>query len=565
MDQFKKLSRTKFLSGAWSITKDYFWNSEYRKYALSMVVALIVLELLFVYVNVLFNEWNVRFYNALQDLDKASFYTSVKEWFVLLAAILVVFISKFFMNLWLQLQWRIWMTDNYLNKWLGNKTFYGTKVIGSESDNPDQRIADDIRSFTNYTLSLTIGLLGTVVTFVSFIGILWGLSGELKFTLFEREIVIHGYLVWIALIYSVISTWLLHMIGRKLAILNFEQEKREATFRFSLMRIREYADSIAFYESHKYEGKNLRDKFYSIVENTKLIIRMMLSISIFRNIYANAANFFPVIVVAPRMFAQEIKFGQMMQTVNAFGRVQDSLSWIIDSYTLIADYRAVTARLTSFNESIVSWEHARNNNHVAFKAGEAIAVKNLKVRLPDNSDLLAIKEMKFDKDTLITGPSGSGKSTLMRVIAGIWPFAKGDVMLPKDKNVMFIAQKSYMPQGKFAEILSYPNFESMDKDMIVNLLKEVQLDRFVKRLNDVDEWARTLSGGEQQKVAFIRAILHQPDVLVLDEATSAMDEKSEELMYKLLKKHLSKTKIISIGHRSTLKKLHKQVLVINHV
>ncbi len=562
MTEFSNMSKTQFLKGAWLITKDYFWKSENWKYGALMILSLIGLELAFVYVSVLFNQWNVDFYDSLQELNQDKFYISVKKWFVLVGFILLVFVAKFFLNLWLQLQWRIWMTEKYLNKWLHNKTFYGIKIIGKETDNPDQRIADDIKSFTNYTLSLTIGLLGAIVSFVSFVGILWGLSGSFKINLFGHDITIYGYLVWLAIAYNVVSTWLLHIIARRLAILNFEQEKREATFRFSLMRIREYADSIALYDSEKFEIQNLKGKFQSIIENTISIIKKMLSISIFRNLYANAAGFFPVIVVAPRMFAGEIKFGGMMQTVGAFRAVQDALSWVVDSYTAIADYRAVTARLTGFIESIDAWEKYNKAKDIEIASGKNISLSNLEVMLPNNSTLYTLKNVDINDNTLITGVSGVGKSTLMRTIAGIWPFAKGKIKIPKSK-IMFVAQRSYMPQGTLLEVLGYPNIDKdFDSKQVVEFLKEAKLEKFIERLNSTEEWTRVLSGGEQQKIAFIRVLLAKPDVIFLDEATSAMDNDNEKLMYSLLTKYLPKSQIISIGHRDSLKKYHNDTLVI---
>lgn len=541
----------RLIGKSFKIAGEYFFKS--RK-AIIMLAGVILFELAFVYMNVQLNKWNVGFYNAIQELDKAAFLNTLPEFFYLLFVLITIFMSKLFLNLWLTLQWRIWLTDNYLNKWLSNQSFYGSKILGYESDNPDQRIADDIQSFTSTFLSLTIGLLSAVVTFCSFIAILWNLGGSLEFDLFGKHWNISGYLVWLALLYSLSSTFIVHLIGKKLISLQFEKERREANFRFSMMRVREYAESIALYNSGMSEKSSILEKFFMVVENYKQIIYKLLSLALFRNFYANIGNIGPVIMMAPKLFSGQMKFGEMMQGVGAFREVLDSLSFIIDSYSSLANFMAVTARLEGFINSINEWEATVFK--IDYSSGKQISF-DVKSYFPNGNLMFDSGNIVLNGDTLIQGESGSGKSTLFRILANMWPFAEGVVTLPQDKQLLYIPQKSYINNGSLRQVLSYPSepVEALDE-----LLKEFGLEHLLPELDIEKDWSKILSGGEQQRVALIRAIIARPDIIFMDEATSALNSKLAQKVLKVLKEHLPQTQIILISHDQEIKKVFPTVL-----
>lgn len=544
----------RLLGKSFKIAGEYFFKSKQAPYALMMLTGLILFELVFVYVSVQMNKWNVGFFNSIQDLDKAAFLKTIPVFFYILFSFIVVFMIKLFMSLWLQLKWRIWLTDNYLNKWLSNKSFYGTKVLGYESDNPDQRIADDIRAFSASFLTLTIGLLSSVVTFGSFISILWSLGGSLEFYLFGKHWNISGYLVWLVFAYSIISTFITHLIGKTLIRLQYEQERREANFRFSMMRVREYAESIALYDAGMAEKNSIMDKFLMVVENYKQIIYRLLSLALFRNFYTNIGNFAPVVMMAPKLFAGTMKFGEMMQGVSAFRQILDSLSWVVDSYSLLADFMAVTARLEGFINSINEWEETKLEVDYATGEHHAFSINSF---FPNSNLMFGASKVVLKGDTLIQGVSGSGKSTLFRILSKMWPFAEGTVTFPVDKSVLYIPQKSYINSGTLRQVLTYPSNEC---SRLEELVKEFNLEQLLPELDVEKDWSKILSGGEQQRVALIRAIIAKPGIIFMDEATSALDSELARSVLKTIKKYLPDTQIILISHDTEMKKAFATIL-----
>ncbi|MFI4983662.1 MAG: ABC transporter ATP-binding protein/permease [Rickettsiales bacterium] len=543
----------RLISKSFRIAGEYFCKSKAAPFALVMLIALIAFELLFVYVNVELNKWNVGFFNAIQDLNQVAFSKSVIAWLYLLVAFIGVFMVKLFINLWLTLKWRIWLTENYLNKWLSNKSFYGSKILGYESDNPDQRIANDINSFTSTFIDLTMGLLSSVVTFCSFIVILWNLGGSLEFTLLGKHHHIPGYLVWLALLYSGIATYVAHIIGKKLIRLQFEQERKEANFRFSMMRVREYAESIALYNAGMSEKSSIIDKFFVVVANYKQIIYKLLSLALFRNVYVIVGNIAPVIMMAPKLFSKQLHFGEMMQGVSAFRQILDSLSFIISSYSALAGFMAVTARLEGFLNSIDEWEET--DHKVEYKEDDHLAFA-LKSYFPSGELMFDIRKTKLKGDTLIQGTSGAGKSTLFRILAKMWPFAEGEVIMPSGKKLLYIPQKSYINTGTLRQVLTYP---SNSCDILEQLLKEFDLEHLTLELDVEKDWSKILSGGEQQRIALIRAIIDRPDIIFMDEATSSLNSKLAQAALLMVKKHLPQAQLILISHDLAMTKVFPNV------
>ena len=549
---------------AWAIARPY-WFSEDRWAGRGLLVAVIALNLGIVFINVLLNKWNNAFYNSLQDKDYAAFVSQLFKFTYLAAAYIVAAVYQLYLNQMLQIRWRRWLTDRYLTGWLKDTAYYRMQLHATETDNPDQRIAEDLRLFVSTTLGLSLGFLRAIVTLVSFIAILWVLSGP--FTIPWVNVTVPGYMVWTALLYAIVGTWLTNLIGRPLIQLNFNQQRYEADFRYSLVRFRETTEGVALYRGEADELRGFRDRFANVVRNWWGIMRQQKRLTSFTAGYSQVAIIFPFVVAAPRYFRGEFALGGLMQTASAFGQVQDALSYIISSYTDIAEWRAVVARLVGFNKALdqVRTEAAiQGIRHEEVPAG-GLDLEHVHLALPDGRPLVEDISVSLRRgDTaLISGPSGAGKSTLFRAIAGIWPFGRGRITMPAGDRVLFLPQKPYLPLGTIREIVSYPTPPAGLTDATLREgLEAVGLPQLGDKLDESANWALRLSPGEQQRIAFARALVQKPDWLFLDEATSAVDEASEGPLYALLRERLTGATVISVGHRSTLRTFHARRLVI---
>ena len=549
---------------AWAIARPY-WFSEDRWAGRGLLVAVIALNLGIVFINVLLNKWNNAFYNSLQDKDYAAFVSQLFKFTYLAAAYIVAAVYQLYLNQMLQIRWRRWLTDRYLTGWLKDTAYYRMQLHATETDNPDQRIAEDLRLFVSTTLGLSLGFLRAIVTLVSFIAILWVLSGP--FTIPWVNVTVPGYMVWTALLYAIVGTWLTNLIGRPLIQLNFNQQRYEADFRYSLVRFRENTEGVALYRGEADELRGFRDRFANVVRNWWGIMRQQKRLTSFTAGYSQVAIIFPFVVAAPRYFRGEFALGGLMQTASAFGQVQDALSYIISSYTDIAEWRAVVARLVGFNKALdqVRTEAAiQGIRHEEVPAG-GLDLEHVHLALPDGRPLVEDISVSLRRgDTaLISGPSGAGKSTLFRAIAGIWPFGRGRITMPAEDRVLFLPQKPYLPLGTIREIVSYPTPPAGLTDATLReALEAVGLPQLGDKLDESANWALRLSPGEQQRIAFARALVQKPDWLFLDEATSAVDEASEGPLYALLRERLTGATVISVGHRSTLRTFHARRLVV---
>ena len=556
------------LAAVWRIATPYF-RSEDKWAGRGLLAAVIVLELGGVFLTVLFNRWNNVFYNALQERNQAVFWYQLGYFCVLATFWVGLKVYQLYLNQWLQIRWRQWMTARYLGGWLHDANHYRMQLLGDAADNPDQRIADDTQRFVEQTLALGIGLLGSVVTLASFVVILWGLSNDAPLHVFGNDIAIPGYLVWGALIYALLGTLLTHLIGWPLVGLNFQQQRFEADFRFNLVRARENAEQIALLRGEPAERARLLSRFALVVDNWIGIMQRTKKVTAFTSSYSQAAVIFPYILVAPAYFAEKIQLGGMMQTASAFGSVQDSLSFIITSYRTIAEWRSVVERLSGFEtaiENAAALNVDKNIIHVKPDERGAIDLDKLVVSLPNGTPLIAADSFSINANerTLVTGPSGAGKSTLFRAIAGVWPFGSGSISIPSNATLMMLPQRPYFPVGSLKAAIVYPaEAGAFSSEQVRDALIAVGMPQLAARLEEEAHWNRILSLGEQQRLGLARALLHEPQYLFLDEATASLDEPSEAALYKLIEKKLPATTIVSIGHRSTLEAFHQRSVVLS--
>ena len=550
-------SVSSYLVDWWRLVVPYF-RSEERWIAIALLVGAIVLTLASVTVNVAFSEWNRRFYDSLQNKDEAAFWIEMVN-FGWIAALAIAFgVARGLVSPYLRLRWRRWLTGHYLSHWLDGRGYYRIE-LERKVDNADQRISEDLRLLGFYTMTLLLGLISAVATLVSFLFILWQLSGPMSLSFIGLDVVITGYMVWAALVYAFLGTWLANLVGRRLIPLNFLQQRYEANFRFGLMRVRENAEGIALYRGEPRENEVLEAKFTDVFNNAWRVLVTEMQLVFYQIGYGQLAIIFPYIVTAPRFFAGAITLGVVMQTAQAFGQVQSALSFFIDNYTNVAELRAVMDRLKGLQIAIE--EKPPENITVGAEAGRtAVGTSGLDLALPTGQTLLKDLNLTLPKGawTLISGSSGSGKSTLFRALAGIWPFGQGRVLIPAGARVLFLPQKPYIPIATLREAVKYPdeNSKATDAD-VVEALEAARLGHLADRLDEEAHWSNMLSGGEQQRLAIARALVFKPDWLFLDEATASLDEANEAAVYSVLKERLPQATVVSIGHRPSLRQWHE--------
>ena len=561
-----------FLSDAWRLAGPY-WRSEERWRARLLLGVVIALNLSLVGMSVLLSYWNREFFNSLQAKDADAFWALLFWWrqtdsgpmpgFVFVAALyILIAVYQLYLRQALQIRWRSWLTREVLDRWLADRAYYRVALTDPGTDNPDQRIAEDLRMFVDNTLALGLGLMRSVVTLFSFVVVLWGLSGPAE--LFG--ISIPGYMVWVALLYAVVGTGLAHLVGRSLIRLNFQQQQVEADFRYALMRLRDNVEGVALYGGEADEKRGLKDRFGALIGNWWAIMVATKRLTFFTAGYSQVAVVFPFVVAAPAYFAGRIPLGGLTQTSGAFSEVQGALSWFVDNYASLTDWRATVQRVTGFLDAIEAARGAAaagTGIQAAKDGGEALVLEDVTVALPDGRVLLQDAEARIGagESVLIAGPSGSGKSTLFRAIAGIWPFGRGRVHAPAAGSVLFLPQRAYLPLGSLRRAVCYPRDARDFPDTAVRAaLEDAGLGQLIPRLDEVDAWDRRLSGGEQQRVALARALLLKPAWLFLDEATASLDPEAEARFYRLLKDRLPGTAIISIAHRPAVAQYHERAL-----
>jgi putative ATP-binding cassette transporter len=529
-----------------------YWRSEERGLAWLLLIAVIGLSLFDVAADVFINSWYKDFYNALQNKDVAAFTHLMLVFCGIAAVAILAAVYRLYLTQMLTIRWRRWLTEQHFSRWLAHKNYYHLEQ-GGYTDNPDQRLSEDLNDFTANTLSLGLGLISTVVSLVSFSVILWGVSGSIE----VFGISVPGYMFWCALLYAAVGSWLTHRIGRRLIGLSNQQQRYEADLRFSMIRVRENAESIALYDGEPSEHKRLSGRFGLVWSNFWSIMGVQKRLKFFTTGYGQIALVFPFIVAAPRYFSGKIELGELMQINSAFGSVQQSFSWFIEAYVTLAGWRATCDRLLSFRQAMADNEQRLQAIDVQH-LGTGLAIRDLGLALADGRQLLANVSLAIapGERVMLSGRSGSGKSTLLRAMGNLWPTGQGSIHLPAQR-ALFLPQKPYIPLGTLREALNYPQGPGEHvPERHAQVLETCRLAHLIPHLDDSRHWQRSLSPGEQQRLAFARALLYAPAWLYLDEATSAMDEEDEAALYQALIDELPGLSILSVGHRSSLKPLH---------
>jgi len=563
------IDATNFLGKVWALARPY-WFSEERWRARGLLAAVLALTLGLVYMAVLFNRWNREFYNSLEQKNFSDFKDLLLYFSFLAAVYIAAAVYKLYLTQMLVMRWRVWLTRQYLAEWLDKQVYYRLELKSYGTDNPDQRIAEDLRLFTDGTLGLALGLLSSVVTLASFVAILWSVSGPLSFMLAGTEVTIPGYMVWVAVVYALAASVLAHVIGRPLIGLNFQKEQREADFRFTLVRLRENAEGVALYHGEASERHGLLARFELIRRNWWALMDYTKRLTYFTAGYTQIAIVFPFVVASPRFFSGAITLGGLTQIADAFGQVQEALSWFVNTYGSLAGWKASVDRLLTFQSALQqAAREAETAEGVRVSPGDAPAIRaeHLDLALPGagaQAGRVLIADTSFSIEpgsrVLITGPSGSGKTTLFRALAGIWPFGRGRVTVPKGARVLFLPQKPYLPIGTLRAAVSFPAASgAFDDDAIRATLAQCRLENFAGRLDESSNWALVMSGGEQQRLALARALLNRPDWLFLDEATASLDEATESHLYALVRERMPQTTLVSIAHRSTVQAFHDRI------
>lgn len=519
---------------------------------------IVALTLVSVRISLVYSEWYNNMYTSLQEFNQAVFWQQMGLFCVIAACAVSTSLASYYIEQRFIISWIAWLNDELTNKWMTNRAYYKTQYLSANLDNPDQRIQQDVQSYVKTTLSLSTGVIDAVTSMISYTILLWGLAGPMLVLGVE----IPHMMVFLVFAYVIFTTLIAFWLGRPLIHLNFANERLNANYRYSLIRVKEYAESIAFYAGEKVEQNQLYRQFRAVINNMWNIVFRTLKFSGFNLIVSQISVVFPLLIQVGRYFEKQIKLGDLMQTLQVFGKLHTNLSFFRNSYDTFAGYKATLDRLTGFTYAIdmanrESETDIRNSeNDVIFKG---LSIKNPFGRMLINNVNLTLPQ---GASLLIQGDSGVGKTTLLRTAAGLWSYSQGTVYCPLDSQ-LFLAQKNYLPQGDLSTALAYPkNSADIDRPLAEEILRKVQLGHLIERLEQEQDWTRILSLGEQQRLAFGRLLLHKPKVAFLDEATASMDEGLEDAMYRLLKSELPNMTLISVGHRSTLKRYHRQQLQI---
>ncbi len=558
-----------FSFGIFLLVRFTHWGKQFWQFAggylsprrsikpLLFFLLIVAMTLVSVRISLVHSEWYNNMYTSLQEFNEPVFWDQMVLFCVIATSSVMTALLSYYLEQRFSINWIEWLNSQLVDKWMDNRAYYKTQYVSANLDNPDQRIQQDVQSYVRTSLSLSTGVIDAVTSMISYTILLWGLAGPMM--VFGTEI--PRMMVFLVFTYVIITTVIAFRLGRPLIMLNFVNERLNANYRYSLIRIKEYAESVAFYAGEKVESSQLYKQFGSVINNMWDIVYRTLKFSGFNLVVSQVSVVFPLLIQVGRYFEKQIKLGDLMQTLQVFGKLHSNLSFFRNSYDGFAGYKATLDRLTGFSYAI-DMANRQSTSHLHEHETDVI-FKDLSISNPFGKTLIENLNLTLPKGStlLIQGNSGVGKTTLLRTVAGLWAYSEGDVYCPIHQ--LFLSQKPYLPQGSLLTALAYPNEEKVfNRDEMIEVLKQVSLGHLQDRLDQEQDWTRILSLGEQQRLAFARLLLHKPNVAFLDEATASMDEGLEDNMYRLLKERLPNTTVISVGHRSTLQAFHQQQLMI---
>jgi len=541
-----------------------YWRSGDARRAKLLLGLSVALELGTVYGNFVLADAQRRIYDALQDRAAPAFFAGVGMFAAVMLAFVLVSTYRIFVRQALEIRWRTWLTDHLLVEWISPHACSQMESVHAEADNPDQRIAEDVRNYVASALGLSLSLLAALATLVSFAGLLWGMSAGWRIQIAGAHFEIPGFMMWVAFLYAALASWITHRVGRRLVPINFDKLRFEADFRFGLVRFRENAEEIGLAGGESVEERSAIARFGKIVGNWWQLIRAQRNLTLLTTGIGQLNGVVPLLVAAPGYFLGQLTLGRVAQTGIAYGQVSGALAWFVNAYQEIASWRASVERLLTFTDAM----HGLRTRYsdpagLCVDAGErdAVQLEDLKLSLPDGRPLLdaGTASIAPGERVAVVGPSGAGQTTLFRALAGRWAFGRGRISMPPRTGTMFLSQQPYLPIATLRAALSYPSPEGAFSDEAIrDALQQVDLDHLAVRLDEIDHWEKSLSSGEQQRLAIARALLHQPEWLFLDDATSALDEDAERHAYELLEKRLPKAAIVSIAHRPSVARYHQR-------
>lgn len=541
-----------------SLCRSFWWQRQQWK-AWLMLIAVVSLSLSFIQVSVLLTNWNKDFYDALAHFEQAKMPKLIAEYLIYISLIVFLVVTSSWIRKALVFRWRNHLTQQLQTAWLNQHNHYRLQQ-GSEPDNPDQRIAEDVFLLTDKSVDLFKNFILNLAKLIAFIAILWQLSQVQTLSLGSFSVSISGYLVWIALVYSLFCTSITHLIGRPLQKLNIDRQHREADFRASLLRVRDHSEQIAFYQGEQTEQKRLEQRFAKIEQNWFALIKRELKLEIFSATYLRASQFIPIFATLPLYLAKSMTFGEMMQARSAFGNVQDGFGWFMDYYKRLIEWAAVVQRLYEFQQALQAIPKAETNRHTDF----TILLKNLTACTPEAQPLFEpiSVELAPQQWVRLNGQSGLGKSSLFRVLAGLSSHYQGQFTLPQ--SAYFLPQKPYLSEDSLKNLLNYPNAQA-DDEKLIEVLQQVGLAKLIDQLEEIQAWQNRLSGGEQQRLSLARVLLAKPDVLFLDEATNQLDDQAAFELLQRVKAELPATFCLAITHQQVLTPLFEREINLQKI